>query len=246
MDLRIPADVAERLGFYVYLYVDPRTGRPFYVGKGQGQRVLAHMDLQGDSRKTRVLAELKDAGLEPRIDILAHALPDEASAFRIEAAVIDLLDLAELTNEVRGWRATDLGRMPLPDLIAMYAAPPVEVTDPAILIRINRLYRPGMDAHALYEATRGVWKVGPRRTRATYAMAVYNGVVRAVYAIQRWHAAGSTEYTTRDRLELAQAGRWEFTGVAVDNEIASKYVGKSVSRYLPQGLQSPVVYVACG
>jgi len=39
----LPPEVAERLGpFYVYLLVDPRTDRPFYVGKGTGQRLLAH------------------------------------------------------------------------------------------------------------------------------------------------------------------------------------------------------------
>ena len=29
---RIPPEVAEHLGFYVYLYVDPRDGKVFYVG----------------------------------------------------------------------------------------------------------------------------------------------------------------------------------------------------------------------
>lgn len=31
--LRISPEVAERLSYYIYLYVDPRTGKPFYVGK---------------------------------------------------------------------------------------------------------------------------------------------------------------------------------------------------------------------
>ncbi len=245
MDLKIPPEVAERLGYYVYLYVHPDTGKPFYVGKGQGQRVLAHMGVQNESRKAQVLAELAAIGKEPRIDILAHALPDEATAFRIEAAVIDALELADLTNEVRGWKTTEVGRAPLAELVATYAATPAVVDDPSILIRINRLYRPGMDAHALYEATRGSWKLGPRRAKATYAMAVFNGVVRAVYIVESWHAAGSTAYTTREAAALARPGRWEFIGREADEAIRVKYVGHSVSAYLPQGLQSPVVYVAC-
>lgn len=245
MELRVSPDVAEKLGYYVYLYVDPRTNRPFYVGKGQGERMLAHIGVQDESRKAALLAELGAAGTEPRVDILAHALPDEETAFRIEAAVIDALELGDLTNEVRGWRASTLGRAPLADLVATYAAVPVEVTDPSILIRINRLYRPGMDAHALYEATRGSWKLGPRRERARFAMAVYNGVVRAVYEIHSWHPAGSTAYSTRDGAELARAGRWEFVGSPAEAPMAEKYLWKSVAAHLPKGLQSPVVYVAC-
>ena len=40
-----------------------------------------------------------------------------------------------------------------------------------------------MLANALYEATRGVWKVGERREYAHLALAVFEGVVREVYAI---------------------------------------------------------------
>ena len=154
---RLPPEVAERLGYYVYLYVDPRNNRPFYVGKGQGARVLAHLSAQDESRKARLIAELQSEQKKPRIDILMHALPDEASALRIEAAVIDVLGLATLTNEVRGWRA---GRNPLTELIADYKADPVEITEPTLLIRINRRYEPAMEGDALYEATRGVWRIG--------------------------------------------------------------------------------------
>ncbi len=245
MELRVSPDVAEKLGYYVYLYVHPDTNKPFYVGKGQGERMLAHIGVQNESRKAAVLHDLAQAGKEPRIDILAHSLPDEETAFRIECAVIDALELGELTNEVRGWRSSTLGRVPLAELVATYAARPVEVTDPSILVRINRLYRPGMETHALYEATRGVWKLGTRRERAKYAMAVYNGVVRAVYVIDTWHPAASTPYSTRERAELARAGRWEFVGKPAGPEIAEKYLGRSVAKYLPKGLQSPVVYVQC-
>ena len=43
MTLSIPREVARQLGYYVYLYIDPRSKRPFYVGKGQGERVLSHL-----------------------------------------------------------------------------------------------------------------------------------------------------------------------------------------------------------
>jgi hypothetical protein len=237
--------VAHRLGFYVYLYVDPRSGQPFYVGKGQGQRVLAHLSVSGESRKAKVLAELSQPGLTPRLEVLAHALPSEETALRIEAAVIDLLSLGELTNLVSGWQSVQFGRMPLSQLVTYYAAKPVAITHAALLIRINRLYRHGMPADELYEATRGVWKVGPRRKGAKYAVAVFEGVVREVYEVERWHPAGTLTYRTRVHEVLTRDGRWEFEGVVAPEEIRSLYLDRSVASYFFKGLQSPVLYVNC-
>ena len=38
-----PPGVAAKLGSYVYLLVDPRTGRPFFVGRGRGDRCFRHV-----------------------------------------------------------------------------------------------------------------------------------------------------------------------------------------------------------
>src|SRR5690242_20018084 len=61
-DLRIRPEVAARLGFYVYLYIDPRTGKPFYVGKGQGSRALAHLSAstRGSDERSARLAQHSD------------------------------------------------------------------------------------------------------------------------------------------------------------------------------------------
>ena len=244
-DLEIRPEVAHRLGYYVYLYVDPRDGKPFYVGKGQGDRVLSHLSEQAESRKCAKIAELRAEGKEPLIEILAHELRDEETAFRIEAAVIDLLGLDVLTNEMRGWRSLQLGRIPLSELTTYYAAKPVDVTVPALLIRINRLYRHNMTPEELYEATRGVWKLGPRCAKARYAFAVFEGVVREVYEIDSWHAAATTAYATRDASLLTTNGRREFLGRVAEATVRDAYVGRSVATKFPQGLQSPVVYVNC-
>lgn len=243
--LSIPPEVAHRLGYYVYLYIDPRTEKPFYVGKGKGERVLAHMSAAGESRKVQMIEELRREGLEPRMDILAHRLRDEETAFRIEAAVIDLFGLDELTNEVRGWRSIQSGRLPLREMIVYYAAKPVEVEVPALLIRINRLYHHNMSEQELYGATRGTWKLGVRRKGAQYAFAVFEGVVRAVYEITGWHPAGTTPYATRDAEEIGRKGRWEFVGQRAPEPIWSQYVDRSVAAYFRRGQQSPVVYVNC-
>jgi hypothetical protein len=244
-DLQVRPEVAERLGYYVYLYIDPRDKKPFYVGKGKGARALSHLSEKAESRKCVRLAELRAAGLEPRIDILAHDLRNEETAFRIEAAVIDLFGLDSLTNEVRGWRSLQLGRIPLAELTMYYAAKPVTVSVPALLIRINRLYRHNMTPEELYEATRGVWKVGRRSQNARYAFAVFEGVVREVYTIESWHSAATTVYFTRDATQLRTNGRREFIGRVADASVRSEYMGRSVAAQFPRGLQNPVVYVNC-
>jgi hypothetical protein len=241
----IPRDVARHLGYYVYLWVDPRSGRPFYVGKGQQQRALSHLQASGENRKAKVFAELRAASLDPRLEILAHALPDEEAALRIEAAVIDLFGLDGLTNAVRGWRSIQLGRMPLSELIAYYAARPVHILDPMLLIRINRLYRHNMTPQELYEATRGVWKLSERRKHARFAAAVFESVVREVYEIDSWHPAGTTPYETRPKEQVSPPGRVEFLGRVAESEVRTRYVGGSVAAYFVKGLQSPVVYVSC-
>lgn len=239
----IPPVVAQRLGYYVYLYTDPRNQRVFYVGKGQGGRVLKHLLADDGSRKAQVIEELRQAGLEPQIDILAHRLPSEEAALRIEAAVIDLYGLGELTNVVRGWKSVELGRIPLPQLVTYYAAEPVEVIDPALLIRINLLYRHGMSESELYEATRGVWKLGERRNRARYALAVFEGVVREVYTVEAWYPGGTLTYSTRPAADVDAPDRWEFEGRVAPKTVRSRYVDRSVAAYFKRGQQSPVVYV---
>lgn len=120
---------------------------------------------------------------------------------------------------------------------------PVDVDEPAILIKIPQLFRHGMSDVALYEATRGTWRVGPRREGAQYALTVHEGIVREVYTIERWQPAGTAGYTTR--AEPEHAGRWEFVGRRAPDAIRSKYVGGSVKHYFTKGNQNPVRYVNC-
>jgi hypothetical protein len=242
VDLIIPADVARKLKYYVYIYVDPADGRVFYVGKGKGRRASAHLTDSSESRKVEAIRKIRRAGGEPRIEVLAHGLPSEEAAFRLEAAVIDLVGLPRLTNRVRGWRSTELGRMPLAQLIAAYRKKPVRVREPAILIRINQLYRPTMSPTELYDATRSAWKVGPQREQAKYAVAVFEGIVREVYEITAWLPAGTT-FSTRDHRVLRAPGRWEFVGRLAPERLRTRYVDRYVGEQFPQGAQNPIAYV---
>ena len=38
------SEVIEQLKYYVYRLIDPRNGQTFYVGKGKGNRLYAHIN----------------------------------------------------------------------------------------------------------------------------------------------------------------------------------------------------------
>ncbi len=113
---------------------------------------------------------------------------------------------------------------------------PANITEPAILLCINRLYRPGaysvpgMAAAHLYDVTRGVWAAsGEQRSRVQLAFAVFHRKVVGVYRIEQWHRAGTTAYASGRQIDLTvHANRWEFTGTDAPSQIKWKYVGNQV------------------
>jgi hypothetical protein len=231
------------LGWYVYVYVDPLDGKVFYVGKGKGGRALAHLDAKAKRAITRFIRQIRAAGREPNIEVLAHRLPNAEAALRVEAAVIDVLGLANLTNRVRGWRGTELGRRPIDEAVAKYTGKKAEIREPVILIRINDLYRYGMTPVELYDATRSAWVTGPRRKRAEYAFAVFEGVVREVYRIAGWFPGGKTFNARYDGRSKRRPGRWEFVGTVAEEPIRRRYVNRYVGHRFSKGAQNPITYV---
>jgi len=243
----IPQRVREKLKYYVYLYVDPRDGQPFYVGKGRGNRALSHLHDTTDTAKAKRIVELKKLAQDPIIEILKHGMT-EKEAFLVEAAAIDLLGLDELTNRVKGHGAVGNRRIRLDELVQELDAKEVEIAVNAILININNLYRYGMSEIELYDATRASWKIGARRDKAEYAFSVYRGIVREVYFIAAWVPACSTmlAFKHREDEDIADPPeRYEFVGKPADKKMRRKYVGKSVKEYFPQGSQNPIRYVNC-
>ena len=240
---QITPPAARRLGWYVYIYVDPRNGKVFYVGKGKGRRALAHLDRQNKRSIAKVIRAIKASGDQPRIDILAHHLPNAEVALRVEAAVIDLLDLNNLANAVRGWRGREFGRVPLKDVEAQYMRRRAEIKEPSILIRVNDLFRYGMSDVELYDATRSAWVIGAKREKVQYAFSVYEGVIREVYRITQWLPGGSTfneRYGGRYRRRTA---RWEFVGTIAEERVRRLYLNRFVGHLFPRGAQNPIAYV---
>lgn len=231
--------VAEKLGSYVYLLINPRDGRIFYVGKGKGDRCFAHLhearttaaDSKGDYSKLRTIRDIENEGKVVRIDVLRHGL-DDSTALAVEGAALDLLPLGD--NRVSGHGHWGVGRMEIADVNSRYAAEPVTIdpTHRVLLIRISRQYQRGMSAAELYEATRKWWVASSRRTqRVEWVFAVYDGVVRAVFRVEEWET-------------WENGKRLGFKG-ALDPQMEARYLGRDVSAYTVLGAQNPLRYVNC-
>jgi len=154
--------VSSELQAYVYMLIDPESGVPFYVGKGQGLRHAAHLAEAlvpiGDEaakERSRKLAKIDDIlarGLRPEVWILRYGLT-LAEYTAVEAASIDLLmslplrplregDIRplgcrdQLTN-ARREDARGHGVTLLQTLIHDYAAPGLTTNHPLLLITLN-------------------------------------------------------------------------------------------------------------
>lgn len=241
----LPA-VARKLKYYVYLYVDPRDDKIIYVGKGKGNRALAHLaePPKGAAERelTKRIKKIRAEGMEPRVEFLVHGLANEETALQIEAAAIDLLGLDGLANAVGGYHATSYGRMALEDVVAHYARKHADIREPVILVRINKLYHHGMSDIELYDATRSAWKVGKRADDIEFALAVFEGVVREVYAIAEWVEGGSTFNGRWRGRRTDRSDRWEFVGTIADDKVRKRYVNRYVGHLYKQGSQNPITY----
>jgi len=245
---RFAPGVSAKLKMYVYLLVDPRTGRAFHVGRGRGDRCFRHVEVarSGDERgsdhaggsdhapvsaqKYPALERIREAestGREVRIDILRYGLT-AAEAQLVQVAARDALGLTE-GGGLDGQRAG------VDDLSAQLAKrAKIKRAHQTVLLRIG-----GARTGWSYETVRHGWRLGqrwtdPSSTRSPrWAFIVVGDLIEGVYALEGWEQTG------------ADPGRYSFTG-SIDGDLESRYVGRSVAPYLGAGPASPVTYVWCG
>lgn len=240
------SEIIDELKFYVYIYSDPDTRIPFYIGKGTANRCFQHLYDDSETEKQKKIKELQLLNKEPIIELLRYGLTDNEASI-LEAALIDFIDLKFLTNKMRGKHSRSLGRVNVKDLIQQAtASDAVFLQDNVLLITINKLYRSAISKNELYQATRGIWKVGKRRDKVEYVCAIYQGIIREAYRIKQWYSAGTLQYDYRDLSDLSTLyGRWEFEGELADETRRESWIGKSVRKYLTRGSQNPIKYINC-
>lgn len=245
MTLKFPEECQRMLKSYVYVYYDPDTHEPFYVGMGQGNRAFDHLEEQGDSEKVKKIQSLLLKNKEPEIVILKYGM-DEETAHAVETAVIDYIGLSKLTNAQLGH---DSNRIDAKELIAMYGGDELEPEDvpyKVVCLHVNQFYDPDMTKLEKYNAIRGFWKVDiERASKAKYVFAVCYGKVVEVFKDVKWMQAGSTFLAPRpyDSGGPVDKRKKEFIGQFAGKIVQNKFVGKSVAKITTVGGQNPVSYI---
>lgn len=103
-----------------------------------------------------------------------------------------------------------------------------------IAFHLAHSYREDLPEEALYDATRGYWRISLKRAkRAEYALSVYRGVVREVYKIRQWLPARDLFRPTLPGAE-APEGRYGFTGEVAEESVRRRYVGRRVAGWNPR------------
>lgn len=233
---KLSQSTIEKLEYYVYLLIDPRTNKTFYVGKGHGNRINHHLigaleENLDEKEKVKTIRSIQSLGLEVGLVILRHGLT-EKEAYEIECAMIDFIGVKHLTNLVKGHHSFDKGVMSLSELKIKYEAEEAKIDVSVVLININKKYDRSMSREELYEATRKDWVVKLSNVQKTkYVFAVYRGIIREVYIANQWLPSQEME------------GRYVFVGDVAPEIIRQKYIYKSVSAHWKQGSQNPIKYV---
>lgn len=232
-----PPGIVDKLKTYVYRLIDPRSGETFYVGKGKGNRVFAHIkaQIEGDdpSSKLKRIRDIQIAGFEVSHVIHRHGM-DEKTAFEVEAALIDAYP--GLTNVIVGPGSSAFGAMHAEELIRRYAAEPAVFHHKAMLINVNRS---AADV-SIYEATRYAWKIGLRKAeQAEFILATVQGMIVAAFVVEEWLPATTDNFPHRETIQ----GRFGFVGREAPLEIQKLYVGKRVpDEFRKRGASNPVKY----
>ncbi len=234
-----PPNVVSKLKAYVYRLIDPRNGETFYVGKGRGNRVFAHirdeLNQEGDelSDKLKRIREIRLAGFEVAHVIHRHGM-DDATAFEVEAALMDAYP--GLTGITGGIGSNDYGAMHAQEIIRRYSAPAADFRHRAILISINR----SAAATSLYEATRYAWKISRRKAmQADVILATLRGLIVGAFVADDWLPAIAADFPGHEDAP----GRLAFIGREASPELQAEYVGKRVpDEYRKKGAANPIKY----
>lgn len=233
-----PSEVVEKLKNYVYRLIDPRNGETFYVGRGVGNRLYAHIrdelgrETDEVSEKLRRIREIRLAGFEVAHVVHRHGM-DNAIAKEVEAALIDAYP--GLTNIVAGENSGERGAMHADEIIREYLAIPAEFTHRALLISVNR----SASERSLYEATRYAWKLSQKRAKETeIVLASEKGIIRAAYIPENWLEATSKNFPGR----ADRPGRLGFIGKEATQEIKSLYIGRRIPDEYRFGTANPIRY----
>lgn len=231
---------------YVYMLIDPKDMKPFYIGKGVNNRVFDHvncasyLDVKND--KLEKIREIKSRETDNEVEhiIIRHGLSDEV-AIELEAAIIEVLGKVGyvLVNEQSGHHTFERGYMTTNDIIRYYNAEKLSKINHTIaIININKNNPRGKDIDSIYNATKQAWVIGHNSRKAVkYVLSEFRGLIVGVFEVKSWYQVGEPYISPKGK----RMTRWGFDGnVCEDDEIKKLYHNKSVSHFKKRGNSNPV------
>lgn len=232
--LKFSANTVRSLQYYVYgLRYPDNENNYFYIGKGKGNRVFYHVNQKTRSGikdpKFDIIESLRKIG-GPEIDIIRHGLT-EKEALLLEAALIDVFKVKQISNKVKGIDSDKFGIMSIKNIEANYKGKDFTLDISAVCFKINQAWHKNMDEEHLYNKIRGNWALNLKRAvKAEYGIGVHNGIIRGIYKICNWEKGRSS----------TRSHRYFFNGYKEEN--MNKYIGYSLLNHPGHAVRGPLFY----
>lgn len=249
---RFSPQVIEELKIYVYRLVDPRSGKTFYVGRGEGNRVFEHVrggvaEAEDDQLPLRleIIKDIAAAGHEVMHVIHRYGLTPK-EALEVEAAVIDAYD--DLTGRKIGYHDFERGARTAEDVEHHFAREQVDVAHPVLFVNLarTRARRDPLRTSAL-DAARFAWDIKIERAqRCEFVLGYRDGVVEGVFKPKHWLQA--TRENFPDFSEAPSYGRRGklrvgFVGEEVtDSQVLEVYLNKRIPEIITRVPRPPAQY----
>lgn len=240
----------QHLGYYVYMLLDPRDKKPFYIGKGIDNRIFAHIqcatDLDALSFKYDKIRDIRNTGGEVEHIIIRHGL-NEYEAYQIEASVIDSFNYCGtlLSNIVGGHHSILNGLMTSNEIISLYNAEQLDaIGEDCILININRKYprKKTIESNSIYDATKETWTINKRNLpKIKFVLSEYRGLIVEVFKVDQWYEKERGYLPTSKRSGETKIG-YGFKGMVADEDVREKYINKSIAHTKKRGAASAIRY----
>ena len=237
------------VGYYVYMLINPEDNKPFYVGKGKGNRVFQHIQeaLNSDkvTEKCDVIRDIISKGNKVEHIIICHGINSASEAYRIESAIIDVLNYnrGNLTNAVSGHHSAESGLMTTDEVKRLYSAEKLShIDNDCMIININKQYSRGMGRDAIYYATKEKWKIGKEMLRKIkYVLSEYRGLIIEVFKVDEWYETKREYRPGAQRAGQTYIG-YGFNGHIAEDDVRNKYINKSIAHKKVKGRSNPISY----
>lgn len=225
----------QHLWYYVYLLIDPRDNKCFYVGKWVNQRVFNHvkcaLEEERVTDKYEKIREITNRWETVKHIIVRHGLTED-EAYKIEASIIDTLSYLDsgLTNVVWGHHSIEKWLMTTDEIYRIYNARPLETLwKECIIININKQYKRWLWDAWIYQATKETWTIDRSKiNNIKYVLSEYRGLIVEVFEVEEWYEKERWYNPWSKKYWQIKIWFWFHWKIA-DPEIRNQYINKSIS-----------------